>query len=59
MNQYTCRRFAMQCVEWASEIADPSHHLGFTSTARQWLNVAQEIERKPESAHAAIRAKLH
>jgi len=59
MNQYTCRQFAVQCVEWASEIADPALHQTFTVMARQWLSIAQQIERRPDCAHAAIRAKLH
>jgi hypothetical protein len=51
--------YALQCFRWAAAIDDPSQHLVFTDVARDWLSVAEEIERSPSTARQTIRARLH
>ncbi len=54
-----CRLNALQCFRWAAEIEDSTQHLAFTKIAREWLSVAEAIERSPSNAHEIIRARLH
>jgi hypothetical protein len=54
-----CRLFALQCFRWAAAIDDATHHLIFTSMARDWLSTAAEVERSPATAQERIRARLH
>jgi len=54
-----CRQYALQCVEWASTIEDPSQHLVFTDMARRWLEAARKVKSDPDFGREIVNARLH
>ena len=46
INQQHLRSFARTCLEWASNIDDPSGRQTVLTAARSWLNLAQDMDRQ-------------
>jgi hypothetical protein len=48
------RAFSFACLKWARTCRNPSDRQVIVSTAREWLNLAEQIDRYVESGRGEM-----